>query len=99
MVVKIISDLIGRRNKISKRENVGRVNCKTEDLSTDIGKNAISVGEVDNLVKLIRAWRLGLGNVFLLTLDALDWSLDGLERTSIKRGLTNFFFIEPRCER
>jgi hypothetical protein len=65
-----------------------------------IGKNAISLGEVDNLVELIQARRLGLGNFFLLTLDALDRSinesLDGLERASIKRGLTNFFFLEPR---
>jgi hypothetical protein len=38
---------------------------------------------------------LGLENIFLLTLDALDRSINaslgGLERTSIKRGLTNFF--------
>jgi hypothetical protein len=68
----------------------------------NIGKNAISLGEVDDLLELIQARRLGLGNFFLLTLDALDRSinasLDGLERTSIKRGLTNFFSLEPRCE-
>jgi hypothetical protein len=56
---------------------------KTPAGTFNIGKNAISLGEVDNLVELIQSQRLGLGNLFLLTLDALNRSinvsLNGLE--------------------
>jgi hypothetical protein len=57
-----------------------------------LAKNTIPVSEVDNLVELIQAQQLGLGNIFLLILNTSicrpNESLNGLKQTSIgKKGV------------
>jgi hypothetical protein len=62
-----------------------------------IGKNAMSLCEVDDIVELIPARRVGL-TTFFFQPRCPPWEPHLIERTSIKRGLTNLFFIEARCK-
>jgi hypothetical protein len=54
-----------------------------------ISKNMIPVSEVDNLVELIQAQQVGLGNTFLLILNTSNWSpnesLNSVKQTMIRK--------------